>query len=209
MNWKDYFNMMIDWKKLPAYKAETRIDSIIGFFLKSILEEYLKTNIDGIIPELPLRLGTINQKLENSKYADRSYKVDFFAIGSNNQNYLIEFKTDTGSRRQKQDEYLLISKNIGTEKIINGILRIASVSTYKNKYYHLKKSLQRVGILNEAFEYSGKNKNLEIVYVQPSNYQDEKLVIDFNWIANWLEKRTNNNSFEKEFARALRLWAND
>jgi len=48
MEWKEYFDIMIDWKKLPAYKAETRIDSLIGFFLKSIISEYLKDEILSI-----------------------------------------------------------------------------------------------------------------------------------------------------------------
>jgi hypothetical protein len=122
MNWKKYFEMMIDWKKLPAYKAEPRIDSLIGYFLQDILEEYFEEKIETIIPELPIRLGTVRPELENTKYAERSYKVDFFAVGNNDTNYLVEFKTDTNSRRLKQDEYLINSKKLGTSKLINGIL---------------------------------------------------------------------------------------
>ena len=85
MEWNEYFKMMIDWKKLPAYKAETRIDSLIGFYLRPIISEYLKEEIDGIIPELPIRLGTVKPELENTKYSERSYKVDFFAIGNKTQ----------------------------------------------------------------------------------------------------------------------------
>jgi len=95
MEWNEYFEMMIDWKKLPAYKAETRIDSLIGFYL------------------------------------------------------------------------------------------------------------------NDDFEYNGKNKVLEIIYVQPANHQNEKLVIDFIWIAEWLEKQSNISSFEIELAKALRKWSKD
>ena len=209
MEWNEYFEMMIDWKKLPAYKAETRIDSLIGFYLRSIISEYLKEKIDGIIPELPIRLGTVKPELENTKYSERSYKVDFFAIGNKNTNYLVEFKTDTKSRREKQDEYLEISKKLGTEQIINGILKIANVSTYKTKYNHLKNKLKNVGLLNDDFKYSGKNKVLEIIYVQPANHQNEKLVIDFIWIAEWLEKQSNISSFEIELAKALRKWSKD
>jgi len=209
MNWKAYFEMMIDWKKLPAYKAEPRIDSLIGYFLEPILEDYLKEKIDEIIPELPIRLGTVKPELENTKYSERSYKVDFFAIGNKGKNYLIEFKTDTNSRRTKQDEYLSISKKLGTSKLINGILSISNVSTYTKKYNHLKDKLQKVGLLNEKYGYSGKNIDLEIIYVQPSNHNKEKLVIDFNWIADWLEKNNNSDTFETELACALRIWAED
>jgi len=209
MNWKEYFEMMIDWKKLPAYKAEPRIDSLIGFFLKSILEEYLNEKIDGIIPELPIRLGTVKPELEKTKYAERSYKVDFFAIGENDINYLVEFKTDTGSRRTKQDEYLSISKELGTKPLIDGILKIASVSSYVKKYNHLKSKLKKIGLLNESFTYTGKNKKLEIIYFQPKNHDNEKLVIDFNWMADWLDRKSGDDSYEKELAKALRKWADD
>lgn len=208
MNWKEYFKMMIDWKKLPAYKAEPRIDSLIGYFLEPILEEYLNEKFEEIIPELPIRLGTVRPELEKTKYAERSYKVDFFAIGNREKNYLIEFKTDTNSRRTKQDEYLKISKELGTSKIIKGILKISDVSTYTKKYNHLKEKLQKVGLLNEKFKYSGKNKNLEIIYIQPSNHNQENLVIDFNWIADWLEKGS-NDTFKTELAKALRIWSDD
>lgn len=30
MNWKDYFDTLEDWKKLPAYRAKPRIDSLSG-----------------------------------------------------------------------------------------------------------------------------------------------------------------------------------
>ncbi len=208
MNWKEYFEMMIDWKQLPAYKAEMRIDSLIGYFLKPILENYLHEKFDEIIPELPIRLGTVRPELESTKYAERSYKVDFFAIGNKNTNYLIEFKTDTNSRRTKQDEYLNISKELGTSKIIDGILRISSISSYRKKYNYLKNKLQKSGLLNENFEYSGKNKKLELIYIQPTNHNNENFVIDFNWIADWLEKDY-KDTFKTELANALRIWSND
>ena len=78
MEWNKYFEMLQDWKLLPAYRAEPRIDSFIGYYLKEILSDKLKDQINGIIPEFPLRLGTINPNINDKNYADRSYKVDFF-----------------------------------------------------------------------------------------------------------------------------------
>ncbi len=209
MNWKDYFQMMIDWKKLPAYKAEPRIDSLIGYYLKPILEDYLKAGIEGIIPELPIRLGTVRPEHEGTNYADRSYKVDFFAIGEYHINYLIEFKTDSGSRRDNQDKYLIQAKSVSTEKLINGIQQIAKVSTYKEKYNHLLNKLREYGFIDNREHYTGKNQGLEIIYVQPSKKDKEENVIDFIWIADWLEKTYKNEIFESEFARALRTWSKD
>ena len=65
MDWYEYFKMMIDWKKLPAYRAEPRIDSLIGYYLKDILSNELGDQITGIIPEFPLRLGTVNPNIDD------------------------------------------------------------------------------------------------------------------------------------------------
>lgn len=209
MDWNKYFEKMIDWKKLPAYKAEPRIDSLIGYFLDSILSDFLKVEIEGIIPEFPLRLGTIKPEHEGTNYSDRSYKVDFLAVGNNGINYLVEFKTDTSSRRDKQDLYLEQSKELGTQALIEGVLKIAHVSNYRPKYDHLKSKLRNVGIIGETFDYLLKNPKLEIVYVQPRNSKNELNVISFEWIAVWLERTAEKDSFEEAFATTLRLWSKD
>lgn len=208
MNWNDYFGMLADWKKLPAYKAEPRIDSLVGFFLPRFIGDYLNINVIGIIPELPIRLATVKQKHEGTKYADRSYKVDFLIIGNNSKNYLVEFKSDSGSRRDDQDAYLEEAKSEGTQSIVEGIIKIAKVSTYKQKYNHLLSKLSAYGLLKNG-EYSGLNPTFEVVYVQPSNPKKEDLIIDFLWISNWLNEKYPNNGFETEFAKALKLWAED
>lgn len=209
MDWNKYFEMAVDWKKLPAYKTEPRIDSFIGFFLNSILADYLDVEIEAIIPEFPLRLGTINPEHEGTNYADRSYKVDFLAVSSNGINYLVEFKTDTLSRRDKQDYYLIQSKQLGTKILIEAVLRISQVSDYKLKYNHLKKKMFDLGLLNKEGLYSGKNPDLKIVYIQPSNKMNDDYIISFEWIAKWLEELPEITSFEIEFSKALRKWKDD
>ena len=146
---------------------------------------------------------------KGTNYADRSYKVDFLIIGNNGKNYLVEFKTDSGSRRDGQDAYLKEAKSVGTKLIIEGILQIASVSSYKKKYDHLIAKLRLVGFINNKNKYSEVNPSFEVVYVQPSNLKKEESVIDFVWISNWLKEKYPNSEFEIEFAKALKLWAND
>ena len=92
---------------------------------------------------------------------------------------------------------------------MNGILKIASVSRYKKKYSHLKNKLKEYSLLDENYTYSGRDQRLEIVYIQPSNNKKEENVIDFDWIAHWLEQIHDPSSFESEFARALREWSKD
>lgn len=206
MDWRKYFETLIDWKKLPAYRAEPRIDSLLGFYLNEILSDFKKIKIDGIIPELPLRLGTIHPEHNEKNFADRSYKVDFFAIGNNGVNYLIEFKTDPSSRRDSQDIYLIKSTELGTKKLLDGILTIAKVSSYKNKYRHLLDKLIEYGLFSVDLNYTGKNPICETIYIIPSNTNKANNVIDFQRIVNWFEKSEKLDDFEKSFKDTLQLW---
>jgi hypothetical protein len=210
MNWDSYFEMMKDWKKLPAYKAEPRIDSLIGYYLEDILSEFSKDNMLGIIPEFPIRLGTINPKHEKTTYADRSYKVDFFLKSISGSNYFVEFKTDSSSRRDKQDWYLKEANNKGMQEIVDGVVRIASVSSYKKKYNHLLSKLKQLNLLNDKKEYIGVSNDINIIYVQPNdNKQNSDVVVTFDWISDWLTRRYGNDEFIKSFSSTLSSWAND
>jgi len=206
MNWEKYFEMIIDWKQLPAYRAEPRIDSLIGYYLKDILSDYLNVRILEIIPELPLRLGTIHPEYNDKNFADRSYKVDFFAISENENNYLIEFKTDQASLRVPQDRYLNKAQTLGTEAILAGIVKISNVSSYKIKYRHLIEKLINCGLLTETFNYTGKNSKCKKVYIIPFNKNKEKNVIDYLWIVDWFKKNENLNDFELAFVSTLNQW---
>jgi len=202
MKFSQYFDMLSDWKRLPAYKAEPRIDSLIGYYLPNILSAFFKTEIIAIIPELPIRLGTVKPVHEGTNYADRSFKVDFMAITNSDICYLVEFKTDSGSRRDKQDLYLQESKAAGVRGIMDGIVHIAQISSYKQKYNHLLNKLQKHCLLGDA----ANRKKFEVTYIQPSNKNNELNVIDFNWIAEWLSNCF-YDEFEQEFAKTLRKWA--
>jgi hypothetical protein len=212
MNWNDYFAMMEDWKRLPAYKAEPRIDSFIGFYLPDMASDFLKDKIIGIIPELPIRLGTVEPDDDGKPFADRSYKVDFYLLGISGKHYFAEFKTDSGSRREGQDKYLQKSKDVGMAAIVGGIMRIASVSSYRTKYDHLLKKLKELGLIDEQKKYSGKTDNIEIVYVQPHRKdedKDQKHVIDFRWMSNWLTDKSGSGDFEAALSKTLSNWSND
>jgi len=210
MNWDSYFEMMKDWKKLPAYKAEPRIDSLIGYYLKDILSEFCEDDIIGIVPEFPIRIGTIDSKYEKSTYADRSYKVDFYLLSTSEKNYFVEFKTDSSSRRDKQDWYLRVAKDRGMQEIVEGVVKIASVSSYKKKYNHLLSKLKQLNLLNNNQGYIGNSNNINIIYVQPNEKgRKNEVVITFDWISKWLNRKYGDNEFVKNLSLALADWAND
>lgn len=211
MNPRAYFDMMVDWKQLPAYKLEPRIDSLVGYYLPDILNEFLGEKIVGIIPELPLRLGTIHPHLNEEKCAEKSYKVDFYALGSSGIHYFIEMKSDSGSRRDSQDDYLKRSGELGMEKIIAGIMSISSASSYKKKYNHLKSKLRGLKLLDDKDRFIGSSDTVKVIYVQPRVLEgdDSHDVIDFEYIAKWLKGNHGNNEFAVALAGALEAWAGD
>jgi hypothetical protein len=174
--------------------------------LPQIVSDYCQDPIVGIIPELPIRLGTVKAKYATSNFADRSYKVDFYLLGSHGTNYLIEFKTDSGSRRNSQDCYLQEARQVGMKSLIEGIISIAKVSSYKNKYNHLLNKLLGLGIINSNIEFSGKSVDISIIYVQPHTSDNDKC-IDFKWISTWIKQNDNNDEFATELANTLESWS--
>ena len=201
---------MEDWKQLPAYRAEPRVDSLIGFYLLKMMPGFLGEPIVGIIPELPIRLGTVKPHLNAATFADKSYKVDFYLLGESGIHYFVEFKTDSGSRRDEQDSYLGEAKIVGMAEVARGIMRIASVSSYKKKYGHLRAKMLKLGLIDVDGKFTGKVDTIEIVYVQPHRKDgDTGHVIDFVQVSKWLTDNFGQSDFENAFARTLSYWSKD
>ena len=205
MDWERYFAMMSDWKKLPAYRAEPRVDSLIGHYLPELVADCLGEATVGAIPELPLRLATINPDLEGKGYADRSYKVDFYVLAVAGTHYLIEFKTDQGSRREQQDWYLRRATEIGMPAIVQGICDIAKVSSYKKKYDHLLAKLESLGVTNDG-RFSAKSTEVKVLYVLPRS-DGSSACIDFPRISKRLIDKQPDSPFEKQLAKTLLEWS--
>ena len=149
-------------------------------------------------------------QLVQQSHADRSYKVDFFLKSISGNNYFVEFKTDSSSRRDKQDWYLKEASNRGMREIVGGVVRIASVSSYKKKYDHLLSKLEHLDLINENREYIGTSSGIDIIYIQPNNNnQRDDVIITFDWISNWLTGKYGNNEFATNFSSALSSWSND
>lgn len=198
LNWLD------DWKKLPAYKAEPRVDFIVAGALPEIIKNKYNCNITVIIPELPIRIGSIYKDLD----IDKSYKVDFYLYLENGQHLFIEFKTDSGSRRVKQDKYLLASQSVGMKVILDGIIKINSVTNYKTKYSHLIKKLLTAGLIlesNSVYQPNIFQDEIEILYIQPKAISSNE--IGFDEIARLMNE--SDDLFYKKFSEILFSWSND
>ena len=209
-----YFETLRDWKKLPAYKAETRVDSIVGFALPQVFAHARDLEVVSVIPELPLRIGSVRPQHEGKRFANRSYKVDFFVVTACGKNYLVEFKTDSRSRRENQDDYLQDAKSVGLTAIVTGILTLYSKTTYRQKYEHLLSKLKAAGLIEgsgSTLEPSVAVDDLQIIYIQPHIKVGDKglNIVDFKTLADALETEFSGDEFMREAALAFRTWAGD
>lgn len=211
MNFKRFFDTLQDWKRLPAYRMEPRIDSFICFFLPDILEENVE--LTNIIPELPIRLGTVNPDLGDKNHAERSYRVDFYLLGADGIHYFVKVKSDSGSRRESQDVYLKKSVDCGMQSIVEGIILISKITSnkYKEKYQHLLGKLRDLGLINDEEKFTGSKNDIKVIYIQPKKLEDDKAenVIDFKTIAKILQKKYPTDDFTLEYAKALDAWSGD
>ena len=91
-----------------------------------------------VIPQFPLKKRDNNQ----------SDKVDFLALSKDGgRAFLVEIKTDMGSRREGQHEYLSRVRERGMACILSELKEIAEVSKSRKKYLHLLSALSEMGLL--------------------------------------------------------------
>jgi hypothetical protein len=112
------FANMDVWRNLPAYQLERRADIFFSIYLPEILSHKFGVKIEGVIPEFPIRVGTIHEKIAINK----SFKVDYLAKANDSKTIIfVELKTDEGSRRDKQDWYLERAKQVGMAELLAGL----------------------------------------------------------------------------------------
>ena len=94
------------------------------------MEQKLDEKIhDTIVPEFPLRQSGKNNYSNN---------VDYVAFALNGRTvYLVELKTDIGSVRKEQLEYLKKAKAMEFKCCVENLKKIAIASPYRPKYVHL------------------------------------------------------------------------
>ncbi len=152
-----------EWRHLPAYQLERRVDIFFGMFLPKVIEKKFAVHVDELIPEFPLHKG----ELELSKECkdNRSINVDFAVFGSSGVTkkiFLIELKTDNHSLDPKQLENM--EKVKCAVRLLCGVKRAAQASRSKSKYEHLIFRLLKIGCLRSD---SGGIKSLKCGSGQP------------------------------------------
>ncbi len=106
---EDLFRTLDHWRHLPAYRLEPAVAPFLGLFLRDILHEIIEIKTHPtVIPEFPLRIGTLHS---NKKRPNQSIKVDYVAFSSDSKNaFFVELKTDTLSFDCEQMKNLIRQK---------------------------------------------------------------------------------------------------
>lgn len=207
------FSNLDRWRHLPDYQLERRADVFFSIYLPELLGAFVgKPMLDIVIPKFPLKTGT--NALSN--------KVDYVLFAQDRKTAcFVELKTDAGSRRDEQDEYLKAAAKKGMEGVLADLKEICAKTRSYRKYYHLLYWLAKAEVVrlpeNPAtflypevrpglhaclakMEVLAKNMRIEIVYIQPVKTPDCKC-IDFDFIAQYLGRYDDDVS--KMFARFL------
>ena len=147
------FRNLNKWREFPCYQLERRLDIFLSIYLKDILEYALGVQLKNwVIPEFPIRhklTGTSGRQGEN-----QSWKVDYIAQSDDsNTLFLIELKTDMGSRNTNQDYKMRRVADRGDgaayslEDLIWGVLQIFEATKSKRKYINLFKEMRDIGLI--------------------------------------------------------------
>jgi len=169
------FNRLDDWRKLPSYQLERRFDIFFSLYLEDILAKKYKTTITAIIPEFPVRVGYLKS---NHRRPNKSFKIDYLAISAKDKRvFFVELKTDNSSIRPIQMQNMLKAKELGLNKIIEGIIKVyneavKSYSKFKTKHLFLLQTLQNYGLVtwqNNKFVAIDNKYAISIVLIEPQN----------------------------------------
>ena len=218
----DVFELLGRWRHLPSYQLERRADIFFALFLREMLAERFGVELEEeLVPEFPVKRELIWPSHETNK----SVKVDYVAFaGDRSRCFFVELKTDVGSRRDAQDEYLERIEELGLAAVLGGVVDIVRATSAHKKYFHLLSMLEGLGLLElpdglaeHTFPRATRGRSellgdievcvepgefaVDVVYVQPKGDGDG--VIDFAEFADWLDGR---GALADAFAEALLEW---
>jgi hypothetical protein len=200
------FDNLDRWRNLPAYQLERRADIFFSIYLPEVLSQKFGVKVEAVIPEFPIRIGTIHDRIDVNK----SFKVDYLARAEDGKTILlVELKTDQGSRRDKQDWYLERAKQVGMVEILEGLRKIVRATHSKRKYAYLLEMLHVAGLITlddrGGFEVPQNNYEIQIVYIQPNNPAGQENVITFREVSQIVARHADDLS--ARFAQSLLKWA--
>lgn len=171
----ELFDLMDKWRYFPAYQLERRSDIFFAIYLKTLISEQYKFQIDTIIPEFPVRVGTVYQNESNE-----SFKMDYVAVCQEMKKvFLVELKTDVSSVRENQIKYFKRAQKINVKGLVDGLIKIYDATNQKTKYQNLLREVERLGWLTQStgrIINHDKVYDIDILYILPERKQLENTI---------------------------------
>ena len=233
----EVFRLLDEWRHLPAYQLERRVDVFFGLVLPEFFQNKFEVSTVTVIPEFPLNKKSIGLSNHN-----QSARVDFsvfFTKEKRNRVFLVELKTDDKSIDPEQLCIMEKAKDAKFRKLLSGVISAACASRERRKYAHLIWKLHELGYLdvesgfsdmNLAGERPGLSKNFEKLSVSPNfdmpaielaaivpnepgadgeELPSEFCCVTFGEFADWLETYDGrlDPTFVTIFKSHLRSWA--
>lgn len=216
------FQHLDAWRHLPSYQLERRADVFFSVYLRDVVEQFTGLALEEeMIPELPIKRDLVRAEVSG----EQSFKVDYALFARDRSRVvLVELKTDDGSRRQGQDDYLAAVVRLGFRPIVEGIRAILASTTSRGKYHHLALALARLGYMDlpsglDDLIFSTSRRGLsaklaaitvppvdtpvDVVYIQPTRAEGERC-IDFASFAAHVSRF--DDPLSKRFAEHLLRW---
>lgn len=160
--------IVVKGRKTPKVQVERYISPILSMFLEELLNAKYGKEYKLIMPEFPIRKGTVNRDSEDN--SNQSTNIDYLLYNKTDDMFtFVELKTDASSYKPSQLEiyqnldelcksYLGDNGNTFGKLLHDDLVKIKEATTYKHKYKYL---------LSEWDEkYNAVNK-MEIIYLVP------------------------------------------
>lgn len=193
------------WRHFPAYQLERRADVFFSVYLPDYLRSERGYDVQAIIPEFPIRVGTIHSSIDN---INKSYKVDYLIkLRNPSQVVFVELKTDPESRRIEQDDYLKAAKESGMRLLLGGLKKIYNATSSQKKYRHLLRELEAANLIRilveDDFDIVDAEIAISILYLRPKGERED--IITFDQFAKFVDKK--QDELSQRFAKSLTEWA--
>ncbi len=215
------FDLLDQWRHLPDYQLERRTDIFFAIYLPAFLSRRYGVTVNPLlVPEFPVHIGTIYPHIPTN----RSFKIDYLALADDlSRAWFVELKTDSSSRRPKQNAYLEASQRVGLPALIDGTVKIVAATRAKHKYCQLLRLLERLSLVTLPDELDDAlashhwasavdaclphignccpTMQIDIVFLQPVASMSAE--IGFDEFADWIAYQSDEAS---RFAESLRAW---
>jgi hypothetical protein len=209
----ELFDLLDKWRYFPAYQLERRADIFFAIYLKELIFKCFQFQIDTIIPEFPVRVGTVYNNGKNE-----SFRMDYVAVCQEMRKvFLVELKTDGNSVREPQIRYFKKAREINIDGLIDDLIKIYDATYKKNKYQNLLQEVVKLGWLTQSagsLVNLNRRYDIDILFILPKKEQIEQIVdlqneeffkvLTFDNIIQTLASKPDEVS--KRFIQSLEQW---